>query len=237
MQKLWLLAAVLLLVAPCAHAQFGWDDEPARDSVLEQFNTALRTPVIEPLESAYFPTFDPPPVTPPAAAPVFQPFVAPVVSVDPLVEQCDLEPQVAQVYRAAEIAEDDAACPEYLGRLSANPYAADSTANPYSPAGSPYSAKSVNNPYGQFGSPFSPTSARNPYATDAPKIVAQDGTYLGELSDNPYDPDSVANPYGRYGSPYSSTSIKNPYSTYGSPYSSQSPNNPYATQAPLLFGD
>jgi hypothetical protein len=249
MQKLWLLAAVLLLVAPCAHAQFGWDDEPARDSVLEQFNTALRTPVIEPLESAYFPTFDPPPVTPPAAAPVFQPFVAPVVDVDPLVEQCDLEPQVAQVYRASGIDDStrdpqpatsygrDVACPEFLGRLSANPYAADSTANPYSPAGSPYSAKSVNNPYGQFGSPFSPTSARNPYATDAPKIVAQDGTYLGELSDNPYDPDSVANPYGRYGSPYSSTSIKNPYSTYGSPYSSQSPNNPYATQAPLLFGD
>ena len=249
MQKLWLLAAVLLLVVPCAHAQFGWDDEPARDSVLEQFNTALRTPVIEPLESAYFPTFDPPPVTPPAAAPVFQPFVAPVVDVDPLVEQCDLEPQVAQVYRASGIDDStrdpqpatsygrDAACPEFLGRLSANPYASDSTANPYSPAGSPYSAKSVNNPYGQFGSPFSPTSARNPYATDAPKIVAQDGTYLGELSDNPYDPDSVANPYGRYGSPYSSTSIKNPYSNYGSPYSSQSPNNPYATQAPLLFGD
>ena len=78
---------------------------------------------------------------------------------------------------------------------------------------------------------------RNPYATDAPKIVAQDGTYLGKLSDNPYDPDSVANPYGRYGSPYSPTSIKNPYSTYGSPYSPQSPNNPYATQAPLLFGE
>ena len=268
MQKLWLLAAVLLLVAPCAHAQFGWDDEPARDSVLEQFNTALRTPVIEPLESAYFPTFDPPPVTPPAAAPVFQPFIAPVVDADPLVEQCDIEPEVAQVYRASGIDDstrdpqpatsygrsavlsdstrhpsqvtshfNDAGCPTYLGRLSANPYASDSTANPYSTAGSPYSAKSVNNPYGQFGSPFSPTSARNPYATDAPKIVAQDGTYLGELSDNPYDPDSVANPYGRYGSPYSSTSIKNPYSTYGSPYSSQSPNNPYATQAPLLFGD
>ena len=249
MQKLWLLAAVLLLVAPCAHAQFGWDDEPARDSVLEQFNTALRTPVIEPLESAYFPTFDPPPVTPPAAAPVFQPFVAPVVDVDPLVEQCDLEPEVAQVYRASGIDDStrdpqpatsygrDAACPTYLGRLSSNPYAADSTANPYSTAGSPYSAKSVNNPFGPYGSSYSSTSARNPYATDAPKIVAQDGTYLGELSDNPYDPDSVANPYGRHGSPYSSTSIKNPYSTYGSPYSSQSPNNPYATQAPLLFGD
>ncbi|MFM8460144.1 MAG: hypothetical protein ACKOB0_14620 [Chthoniobacterales bacterium] len=169
--------------------------------------------------------------------PVFQPFVAPVIDVDPLVEQCDLEPEVAQVYRAAEIDEDDGDCPEHLGRLSANPYASDSTANPYSSAGSPYSAKSVNNPFGPYGSPYSSTSARNPYATDAPKIVAQDGTYLGELSDNPYDPDSVANPYGRYGSPYSSTSINNPYSTYGSPYSSQSPNNPYATQAPLLFGD
>jgi hypothetical protein len=244
MQKLWLLAAVLLLVAPCAHAQFGWDEEPEQTAATDSFDafdTALRTPVIEPIRPIR-PVIEP-------AVPVFQPFIAPVVDADPLVEQCDIEPEVAQVYRASGIDDStrdpqpatsygrDAACPEFLGRLSANPYAADSTANPYSPAGSPYSAKSVNNPYGQFGSPFSPTSARNPYATDAPKIVAQDGTYLGELSDNPYDPDSVANPYGRYGSPYSSTSIKNPYSTYGSPYSSQSPNNPYATQAPLLFGD
>ena len=222
-----LIAAVLLLLAPCAHAQFGWDEEPEQTAAADSFDAfdaARRTTVIEPIE----------PVEDPVTA-IFQPFVSPVLDADPLVEDCDLEPQVAQVYRAAVIAEAD--CPTYLGRLSANPYASDSTANPYSPAGSPYSAKSVNNPYGQFGSPFSPTSARNPYATDAPKIVAQDGTYLGELSDNPYDPDSVANPYGRYGSPYSSTSIKNPYSTYGSPYSSQSPNNPYATQAPLLFGD
>ena len=210
-----------------AMAQFGWDDEPAVGSVQsasDEFDAVLRAPVIEPIE----------PVEDPVTA-IFQPFVSPVLDADPLVEDCDLEPQVAQVYRAAVIAEAD--CPTYLGRLSANPYAADSIANPYSPAGSPYSSSSVNNRFGPYGSPFSPTSARNPYATDAPKIVAQDGTYLGELSDNPYDPDSVANPYGRYGSPYSSTSIKNPYSTYGSPYSSQSPNNPYATQAPLLFGD
>ena len=222
-----LIAAVLLLLAPCAHAQFGWDDEPdvgSVQSVSDVFDAVLRAPVIEPIE----------PVIAPVTA-IFQPFVSPVLDADPLVEDCDLEPQVAQVYRAAVIAEAD--CPTYLGRLSANPYAADSIANPYSPAGSPYSSRSVNNPYGPYGSPYSSTSARNPYATDAPKIVAQDGTYLGELSDNPYDPDSVANPYGRYGSPYSSTSIKNPYSTYGSPYSSQSPNNPYATQAPLLFGD
>ena len=245
--KAFLLITALFL-SP-AFAQFGWDNEPASDSTLDQFNTALRTPVIEPIRPIE-PVIDPisvgceatrlrSPISGlrPPAVPVFQPFVAPVVDVDPLVEQCDLEPKVAQVYRSAEIVEEDGDFPEFLGRLSANPYASDSTANPYSQAGSPYSAKSVNNPYGQFGSPFSPTSARNPYATDAPKIVAQDGTYLGELSDNPYDPDSVANPYGRYGSPYSSTSIKNPYSTYGSPYSSQSPNNPYATQAPLLFGD
>ena len=218
---------ITVLSVSSAMAQFGWDDEPAAGSVqssLDEFDAVLRAPVIETIE----------PVDDPVTA-IFRPFVSPVLDADPLVEDCGLEPQVAQVYRAAVIAEAD--CPTYLGRLSANPYAADSTANPYSPAGSPYSSKSVNNPYGAYGSPFSPTSARNPYATDAPRIVAQDGTYLGELSDNPYDTDSVANPYGRYGSPYSSTSIKNPYSTYGSPYSSQSPNNPYATQAPLLFGD
>ena len=222
-----LIAAVLLLLAPCAHAQFGWDEEPEQTAAADSFDAfdaARLTTVIEPIE----------PVEDPVTA-TFQPFVSPLLDADPPVEDCDLEPQVAQVYRAAVIAEAD--CPTYLGRLSANPYAADSIANPYSPAGSPYSSSSVNNRFGPYGSPFSPTSARNPYATDAPKIVAQDGTYLGELSDNPYDPDSVANPYGRYGSPYSSTSIKNPYSTYGSPYSSQSPNNPYATQAPLLFGD
>ena len=227
------MKVILILTAlslSSAMAQFGWNDEPAVGSVqtaLDEFDAVRRAPVIEPIEPID-------PVIDPVAA-IFQPFVSPVLDADPLVEDCDLEPQVAQVYRAAVIAEAD--CPTYLGRLSANPYASDSTANPYSPAGSPYSSRSVNNPYGAYGSPFSPTSARNPYATDAPKIVAQDGTYLGELSDNPYDPDSVANPYGRYGSPYSSTSIKNPYSTYGSPYSSQSPNNPYATQAPLLFGD
>jgi hypothetical protein len=231
MQKLWLLAAVLLLVAPCAHAQFAWDEEPLADPVqaaVDHIDDAVRTPVIEPIRPVR-PVIEP-------VFPVIQPLVSPVVDVDPLVEQCDLEPAVAQVYRKAEIA-DDEDCPEYIGRLSANPYAVDSTANPYSQAGSPYSSTSVNNRFGPYGSPYSSTSARNPYATDAPDIVAEDGTYLGKLSDNPYDPDSVANPYGRYGSPYSSTSINNPYSTYGSPYSSQSPNNPYATQAPLLFGD
>ena len=80
-------------------------------------------------------------------------------------------------------------------------------------------------------------SVSNPYATEAPKIIATDGQYLGKLSANPYDPDSISNPYGKYGSPYSPTSINNPYSQYGSQFSPISPNNPYATQAPILCGD
>ena len=224
------MKVILILTAlslSSAMAQLGWDDEPAAGSVqsaLDEFDAVLRAPVIEPIE----------PVDDPVAA-TFQPLVSPVLDADPLVDQCGLEPQVAAALRASEW--DDEECPQFLGRLSANRYEDDSTANPYSSAGSPYSAKSVNNRFGSYGSPFSPTSARNPYATDAPKIVAQDGTCLGKLSENCYDPDSVSNPYGRYGSPYSPTSINNPYSTYGSRFSPQSPNNPYATQAPLLFGD
>jgi hypothetical protein len=126
--------------------------------------------------------------------------------------------------------------PQYLGRLSANPYDAQSVSNPYGTYGSAYSAISVNNPYGPYGSPFSPVSANNPYTTNAPRLYSSDGTYLGKLSANPYDPDSVSNPYGRFGSPYSPTSINNPYSQYGSPYSSKSPNNPYTTQAPRIIG-
>ena len=221
---------ITLLSVSSAMAQLGWDDEPAAGSVqsaLDEFDAVRRAPVLEPIEPID-------PVIDPVAA-ILQPFVSPVLDADPLVDECGIEPQVAAALRASEW--DDEQCPEFLGRLGANPYEDDSTANPYSSAGSPYSSKSVNNRFGSYGSPFSPTSARNPYATDAPKIVAQDGTYLGKLSENRYDPDSVSNPYGRYGSPYSSTSINNPYPTYGSRYSSQSPNNPYATHAPLLFGD
>jgi len=38
---------------------------------------------------------------------------------------------------------------ERLGRYSANPYGADSTANPYSRAGSPYRSESPSNTYGE----------------------------------------------------------------------------------------
>ena len=66
---------------------------------------------------------------------------------------------------------------EYLGRLSSNPYAADSTSNPYGRYGSPYSPDSVNNPYGRYGSPYSNQSVNNPYATQAPKIYGNGSIY------------------------------------------------------------
>ena len=80
---------------------------------------------------------------------------------------------------------------EYLGKLSANPYNADSTSNPYGQHGSEYSNKSINNSHGRYGSQYSNDSATNPYATNAPKLYDQNGNYRGKLSSNKYDPDSV----------------------------------------------
>jgi hypothetical protein len=116
---------------------------------------------------------------------------------------------------------------EYLGDLSANPYAPNSTANPYG-GGSPFSNNSVTNQFSPYGSPFSNQSATNPFATDAPRLYDQGGNYRGKLSANPYDSDSVSNPYGRYGSPYSPDSLNNPYGA-GSPYRFDSPTNPYGS--------
>lgn len=69
----------------------------------------------------------------------------------------------------------------YLGDLSTNPYAPNSTSNPYGQYGSPYSPNSINNPYGQYGSPYSPNSANNPYATNPPKIIVDPSTGVPRL--------------------------------------------------------
>jgi hypothetical protein len=61
-----------------------------------------------------------------------------------------------------------------------------------------------------------------------PKIYADDGKYLGDLSANQYAPNSTSNAYGEYGSQYSPDSINNAYGKYGSPYSPDSPNNAYS---------
>lgn len=59
---------------------------------------------------------------------------------------------------------------QYKGKLSANPYASDSTSNPHGRYGSKHSPDSINNPYSAVGSRYSSTSATNPYATSGISI-------------------------------------------------------------------
>src|SRR5690349_6343094 len=75
---------------------------------------------------------------------------------------------------------------QYLGQLSANPNAPDSTANPNGVYGSPFSPNSNNNPYGVSGSPLSAKSANNPFTTQAPRLYDRSGEYRGKLSSNPF---------------------------------------------------
>ncbi len=80
-------------------------------------------------------------------------------------------------FAAALAVASTGASAEYLGRLSSNPYAADSTSNPYGRYGSPYSPDSINNPYGRYGSPYSNESVNNPYATQPPRIGSDGSLY------------------------------------------------------------
>jgi len=47
--------------------------------------------------------------------------------------------------------------------LSANPFGLESTANPFSEAGSPFGRESINNPFSEVGSPFSVRGVDNPF--------------------------------------------------------------------------
>jgi len=118
---------------------------------------------------------------------------------------------------------------DYLGRLSNNKYASDSTSNPFGVFGSRYSPKSINNP---FSIPGSAAQSKYSFGSNSPQLRGADGKYLGRVNKNRYDPDSISNPYGRYGSKYSPDSVNNPYGKYGSPYSPYSATNPYAIEAP-----
>jgi len=121
---------------------------------------------------------------------------------------------------------------DYLGRLSTNKFAPDSTSNKFGVYGSRYSPKSINNP---FSIPGSAAQSEFSSGSNSPLIRGEDGTYLGRLNRNKYDSDSVANPFGRYGSKFSPDSINNPYGKYGSPYSPNSATNPYAIEAPKIY--
>lgn len=56
----------------------------------------------------------------------------------------------------------------YLGRLSANDQAWDSTSNPIGPYGNPNSSLSINNPISRYGSDISAWSPNNPQAGASP---------------------------------------------------------------------
>ena len=131
---------------------------------------------------------------------------------------------------------DQAMAQQYLGKLSNNPYNADSVSNPYGQYGNKYSPNSINNTYGQYGNVYSDKSVNNPYADNAPKLYDSRGNYRGKLSNNKYDPESISNPYGKYGSKYSPDSINNPYGA-GNPYSVDSPNNPYGNGWTIIGDD
>jgi hypothetical protein len=59
---------------------------------------------------------------------------------------------------------------EYIGRMSSNPFVADSCSNPFSSCGNPFSPSSPNNPFGPYGNPYSPYSENNPFAVDSPSL-------------------------------------------------------------------
>ena len=76
------------------------------------------------------------------------------------------EAQTSQIY--------DPQTGQYLGDLSANQFAPNSTGNPFGRYGSQFSQDSINNPFGPYGSPFINKSATNPYATNPPVVVKPD---------------------------------------------------------------
>ncbi len=66
-------------------------------------------------------------------------------------------------------------------------------------------------------------------------IIANDGTYLGNLSSNEFDQKSIFNQFGPYGSEFSQTSIFNQFSPYGSEFSALSPFNEFTRTPPKIY--
>jgi hypothetical protein len=75
---------------------------------------------------------------------------------------------------------------EYLGKLVTNEYDSDSIWNAYGTYGSKYSSDSIWNTYGDYGSEYSTKSAFNKYTTTPPKIVDNNGNFIGYLTTNEY---------------------------------------------------
>ena len=69
------------------------------------------------------------------------------------------------------------------------------------------------------------------------KLVAADGTLLGNVNKNPYDTDSITNQYGQYGNPFNANSLFNNFGPYGNPYSALSPYNEFSRTPPRFVKD
>ncbi len=74
----------------------------------------------------------------------------------------------------------------FLGNINLNKYDVDSIANTYGNYGSKYSQTSIFNTYGTYGGKYSNYSAFNEYATKPPKILNEDGKFIGYLTANKY---------------------------------------------------
>lgn len=68
------------------------------------------------------------------------------------------------------------------------------------------------------------------------KIIAQDGTYLGEIGPN-WKTDSIFNDSSKYSSTWSSESVFNSSSKHGNSYSSTSVFNDSASNPPLIISE
>jgi hypothetical protein len=66
-------------------------------------------------------------------------------------------------------------------------------------------------------------------------VYANDGQFLGRISNDQFAADSMANSYGQYGSPYAQISIFNQFGPYGGQFSILSPFNQFTTTPPVMF--
>lgn len=75
---------------------------------------------------------------------------------------------------------------DYLGKLNASRYDAESIWNEYGKYGSKYNSKSIWNEYGTYGSDYSQYSPFNDYAAHPPVLRDRHGKFYGYFTSNRY---------------------------------------------------
>ena len=72
-------------------------------------------------------------------------------------------------------------------------------------------------------------------ALEGASIVANDGQFLGIISQNKFKDTSISNEFGKYGGKFSSTSIFNEFGKYGGEFSLLSPFNQFTSTPPKIL--